>query len=580
MSEQPIRSPGEASATAQTLRQQLWLTAAVAGLGLSRYAVVPLPFELAMQVQTVIIVAILAAVAAAAARDLPGALRRLPGAVRAGLLLYAGAAVWGAGVGVLSGNPNRYVASQLVAMLLLPAAAVAFSGHRFGGKSLAAGLAVAVVVSLEIQVALPLAAPGVFGELGPAGTAQLRFRAASSGLAILALMCGVAWLAYRRSWLVGAAVAAAAALIVSGMSRGAWLATLCGLVSLLVLSLATGRKAAAAIAAAIATAGLAVCALLLEVKERGPEIAHLDFEEATVAPPGRIETTARSHSGSRALLLDAKGGGRGVRLLEGPQAGVVALEVTGWFLGPEGGRATVWVEARDAAGGRLERKQHTVPVGGSWSPASVTLRWPEAARRFVMGVRVSSGQWLVDDVGVRTIPSRMSDLLWQIRGRVSSLPSVASDPASDKTVRYRLDELRGVMSRWMQAGALTLIAGHGLGAQFPFENSVWTESWRPAKAPVSSYIHNVYVFFAFKLGVAGVAALCGLLSLAGWAGREAWRRNGRDPERWVLAAAAAVWVAFFVWGLTSPEIINFRVAPLLGALVAASAAAVRDEWPQ
>lgn len=39
---------------------------------------------------------------------------------------------------------------------------------------------------------------------------------------------------------------------------------------------------------------------------------------------------------------------------------------------------------------------------------------------------------------------------------------------------------------------------------------------------------------------------------------------------WIHAAAAAAWIGYLTWALTSPEIIDFRIAPLLGALCAAA----------
>jgi O-antigen ligase len=86
-----------------------------------------------------------------------------------------------------------------------------------------------------------------------------------------------------------------------------------------------------------------------------------------------------------------------------------------------------------------------------------------------------------------------------------------------------------------------------------------------------NYIHNLYLFLLFKLGLIGTVAVLAALALwIGWAIRSTLRLP-HGERRAFLAATAAIWIGYCVWALTSPELIDFSMAPLFGLLVAASA---------
>jgi hypothetical protein len=549
------------------------LVAAIAAISLVGYTSLFFGFQRGLLVQAGLIVTILAAIGLAAETSLSMAVAAMPRALRSGLGLYAGAALWGAAVGVLAGNPLRYVTSQLLAMLLLPAGAIVHFAHRrFRFEVLAAALAAACVLALAIHVLVPLVAPGLRSPLDPPGVLRLRFGVGFTAVAVLALVYCLAWTLARASWLAASGVVAAAVLIVGGMGRGAWVASLCGLLVLLAL-VPEHRRRAVWLAALAGVLALASGAALVIASSAGRELAHLEFGKDGAAIGAPRESIPASRTAGHAWLLDATGGGKGRELATGPIEDAVVLDVSGWLQGPEGSRATVWAEARDASGARIGRAQGSVPGGRVWRQAAVSMPVPGSATRYAAGVWVDSGRWLVGDMRVIAVGNRFVGVLRHLAARVATLSNVVTDPASDGTVGYRLRELHGVLSRWSQAGALRLAIGQGLGAQFPFVNTVWADDGQPASAPVASYIHNVYVFFAFKLGVAGLAALGALLIVAGSALREALGDAGHGVERWPLAAAVAIWAAYLMWGITSPEIIDFRVAPLLGAVAAATGAA-------
>ncbi len=91
-----------------------------------------------------------------------------------------------------------------------------------------------------------------------------------------------------------------------------------------------------------------------------------------------------------------------------------------------------------------------------------------------------------------------------------------------------------------------------------------------------NYIHNWYLFLLFKLGIVGSILVLG--ALVGWI---AWivRSFGRaadSKDRAFLVAAAAAWIVYAVWSLTSPEILDFRMAPLWGWLLAVTSGGLNN----
>jgi hypothetical protein len=132
-------------------------------------------------------------------------------------------------------------------------------------------------------------------------------------------------------------------------------------------------------------------------------------------------------------------------------------------------------------------------------------------------------------------------------------------------VASRLAETRAVAAAIRRAPWTRRLLGHGLGATF--------EAAVPGSGGRQNYLHNFYVFLAFKLGIVGGALVAGALAL--WMGSlVAWsRRAPAGAARRFLAASTGAWAGLLVLAVSSPEILNFRVAPVLGWLLAASAGA-------
>jgi len=362
----------------------------------------------------------------------------------------------------------------------------------------------------------------------------------------------------------------ASILLLGSLSRGAWLATALGVAVLVVLH--TGRRKQIALwaAGAVVVVGVALAAAAGPVLHSGSVVFQRDFEQGT--KPGRflVVDPTKARSGTTALRL---GPGRDTR--RAPLAWNVpvhhrVLVIRAWVRGEPGRRLTSTVIFQDASQDPIGR-QHRVIVGrGRWSELHWLVVVPDEARSFRLWASAGRKQspWLVDDVTVRGLDSAAAASVAQLISRASSLVLRSKSPTTDGGVSYRLLELRSVLSAWRQASVPRLLAGQGLGARFAFDNYTWTREGRQVKTQKASYIHNFYLFLAFKLGVAGIAALAGLVLITSWLFSVSIPATSGRGGRWFVVAAAAAWVAYLAWSVTSPEIYDFRLAPLWGALFA------------
>lgn len=556
----------------------------VAALVLVPAAFIGLPFELGLRAQAVSLVTVLALIGIAG-RGWP----RLPPILMAGLAAYAGAALWGASVGLLSGHPLRNVASQSLSMLLLPAAAVVFARHpACRGRTVAIALLVAVAGGLGLYLlAGALQTPEQRSFLIGTG---LRFgpnlRLATS--ATLALLLGLGWWRARRVHLAWLGIGLALVVVIVGQSRGQWLATLVGLVVWLVLAFPGDRRRSRQVIVALtATALVAVATVVGFTALTDAMDDVVAVHEA--APAIDLSTETWGVEGAQSLIVD--------------QAATVgareAIEVRGRIAGTLGGRAILWLAGKDSDGRLRYRAWPIIRGTGSWADLRFAIRPPEDVVTWRVGITPQEGRWAAEAVELVALrcwlssPWRMAtglpvterlgtggiDLqedapLRVARGlsaRFSRLVWAIRQPLGDTTIAYRASETQAVFETWRDAGWQRRLSGFGLGATFAFDNPSWDDEGQRVRASEASYIHNFYVFLFFKLGLFGLLALGGLLAITAWT-----VHRSRRTRAWAPAAAAAAWVAYLLWSVSSPEILDFRLAPLWGVLVAISARGAED----
>jgi hypothetical protein len=549
-------------------RSSPWVvSAAVSGVVLAPFLALAVPFQAGLVLQFAVIVALLAGVwLGVGVRPPFGDWPRL---VRLGLGLYGGAALYGLAVGLLAANPLRHVLSQTAALLLLPAAAVAFAGGaREHPHALAWGFAAAVPLALVVHL-LAIAFPALgWGDPIERFRFLLRNDAGMAGAApLVAMTLGGYWLATRHRWAFAAWVGVV--LLVAGiMSRGGWLATGVGVVGVAVF---LARRPARFLGGVAAAAVLLVVVWWFAagvVGQRGRVVRR----EGTVAA-----TQADEEPRYRAVATGDESAW--VQLAERMPVGGAGLELEVAYSGAGGGGAQV-VLALDASPVPAEPALLALPPCGGRCTAIRLLPTPTSAALLDLALSVpeGGGSWAVYGWEVRQFPTLL-DVYWrqlQLRARELAVGLVA--PQRDRNLDYRARELEAVVARWHAAPLARRLLGHGLGATFPFPNSSWDEHGRRITVPEASYIHNFFVFLGFKLGVGGLAALAGLAVLLVWA----WREGRRLDERmvpWPAAVLAVGLAVYLLWSVSSPEIYDFRVAPLWGMLLATAIATTPPPQP-
>ena len=188
---------------------------------------------------------------------------------------------------------------------------------------------------------------------------------------------------------------------------------------------------------------------------------------------------------------------------------------------------------------------------------------------------------MVSDLSIEILGGRGISILAKqsatIIDRGARLFDALTDPAGrdDHSIALRIAESRQLLGRFTEGSLGRQIIGHGLGATYAFKTFGRDVDGSRIIVERPNYIHNFYIFLLFKLGLVGMAAVIVALVLWTRAPLSHLRNIPRgEPERAFLAAVVAAWVGFMVWSLASPEILDFRMAPLWGFLVGASGAVI------
>jgi len=562
------------------------------------YATVALTFRASLMVQAAsLLLLMVLALAQGLARGGPLIGPGMDRTLLLGLALYGTAAALGALVGLASGNSPELVAGQLLSMALLPLGAAAGSSQApertwptFGATLPAA---VAVATGIHLIAWLWSAARG-----DVAHRFILDNSVTVSGLALVALLLAVAGAGdspSRRRLGVRLSLALVAVFVVGSGMRGLWLvAPPALLLALLLLGDPARRRRTLArvgvLAAVLLAAGWGIHGWLARPRPNllpeGEELAVRSiFGEMGIDLPegGRVVGAGPVRWGADA------GPARPLPLpsiaIPGPATWRARFEVRAEEASLPQGEATVAVRWLDPIGRRLGGLGVRVEALPGWHFLEVVGTPPPgttAACLEVGGQPGARGTFSLRGVRLERLgPAWAAPLLSQLAyldRRLSSVGEIfrGEERATDSSLTVRLGESRKILQRFARAPTWKKLLGHGLGATFQLPAQIPSAA-RDAATGRQNYIHNFYLFLLFKLGILGSLLVVGALgSWLVFTLRCCLRQPGGAARRF-LAAATATWVAYGVLALSSPEILNFRVAPFLGLLLAMTAGACRGK---
>jgi len=514
-----------------------------------------------------------------------GRVKSAPRTLRAGVLCYSAAAVHGTAVALVRGNEVALLSGQLLSMALIPAAAFAGFALPARHRPLTWGLVFGVTVGgmaqivwwawslLGGQLVDRLALPNSVSFAGPA-------------LLALLLALGHTSAGERHRLMAFLAAALTATIIVGSAIRGLWLVTVPTLMLYIVLwngvRWVIWRRllVAATIATGVVLGGDAALEHFLSTPR--PSLFP-DSPAATLGAGTRV-----SGEPHQPAVADARGGV--TLLLPHPER---KPHSSAMFPVPRGGgyllRARVqgrgtghailsggWY-ARD--GSRVEFRA-SIPADDEYHLVRRIEVAPEGTEAVMVwwgSTRGSAGEWHISELSLSRLGGPAVALAlkqrWMWRDRFASLVSIASggDPQQYPAIAFRWTEAARVTDAFRTASWTDRLVGEGLGATVHLGVHGFDSRGQWVWYGDTNYIHNFYLFLLYKLGIVGtLLVLSALVLWAGWTLRRALGTDDREARAF-LAAAASAWIGYCVWSLTSPEILDFRMAPLWGLLIAATA---------
>ncbi len=550
-----------------------WIVAALVAIVLVPYGVLVAPGLGGIEVQAggILLLTLVLGLVGFGVRGWLARILETPGWLWQGAGLWSAAALLGGLVGLVSGNEPTKVAGQVLALGLLPLGLLVGSLVGVGGREIGRGLVLAVAGAALLHFAawLLAAAEGVAPH-----RLYLEGGASVAGLAPLALLLALgADDGLLRRFRRAISLVLGVYLLGAG-SRGAWLAALIGITVFLLLGRGarvrfTPRRIAWASGLCIAAAA-----------------AWLGFGAWLERPRPNLLPDARP-----AELVDAAGHEQGLRRLgDGDGKGGIVwssrvrkrdlgatfpvtaertYRLRATLRGGQAGRGFVRLLWLDADGKPLANLGLAVPPGDPWTLVEAFGAAPPGSRtaRLVVGSDLGSeGNWQLERLQLHQMgPGAMLPLVRQgayLEARVASLWSNGPNVTGhQRSLDFRLAETRRLLALWREAPLGAKLFGHGLGATFELAGERL------------HYVHDFYAFLLFKLGLVGGGVV--LLAALAWArGSVRTARSGAAGGDWAPAVAAA-WCAYLAWAFTSPELTDFRNAPLFG-LVLASLAGLRQ----
>ncbi|HEX4954137.1 MAG TPA: hypothetical protein VF017_12165 [Thermoanaerobaculia bacterium] len=567
------------------------LALAAAAMVLVPYATLTLPFRTALLAQAGALLALLAALGiwAGLARHPRPAWRSRPRWWRWGVALWAGATLLGTLVGLARGNPSSALAGQVLSLAFLPVGALVARP----GEGERAGLLTGLVGG---TVAASLFHLGHWLVTGAAAGSRYRFFLANdvsvAGIVLAALLLASSALAGgdpRRRLALVACLVLGLFVVGSGV-RGLWLVAPAAWLVYRLLSAEPWRlgRSTWVVGAATTLLALAGLATTLHLGRSFPN--RLPSEHPGIPLLGGLTSLEPlGHQPHSPVAIEWRGGEKPQVVMEaaGPfEPGTWRLSAT--LVGGDRGQATVALSFSSDGGevvgsvGLKARPQSEWTTHQALAPLDRPAAW---ATLEIASQPEASGTWRLSTVRLERIgPSHLAPWLGQTAYSLTRLrrtwQAVRGDPAAfqeDPSLGMRLLESR-TLWRTFRDGALSQqLFGRGLGALFALPAD--EASRLGVSAAPRNYVHNFYLFLLVKLGLLGaVAILTALVLLAGGLTR-ATLASPQGPDRRFLAAAAAALVGYAVLSVSSPELVNFRVTPLLGLLLGVVGAAQAGPGP-
>ncbi len=550
---------------------------AVAGIVLIPFLTVGLEFRTSLIAQAIGILVIVLLLLPALAGD--RGRRRVfdaPRSVILGLAVFTLVTLGGAALGLLRSYSPAAIAGQTLSMALLPLAAVAglAAWPSLPTGLWQSGLLKALSLGCWIQLSWGLVRVLGFGE-----PTRLFLPNAVSviGPALLGLNFALVSLRHsnprlrRLAWL--AALSLLLVILASSL-RSLWILTPFTVFAILVASRGFRSREALVMAAIILflVSGAVAAVLGLQAWLAGDRPDLLHREPCTLFP-----AAGRCVDGSLELELQDSRDFRFDAPVNLPDADAWRIMVRG--RGEGSGVVVIALLFLDDQGRVLQRV--AVPLTAEeqrdlhFSLGSSPPAWSETRIR-LSPWKHPEGRWRIEEIQCAAIESpillRLATETRAIQERMLDLVTALGTGSLDRdsTLGFRWHESRKIIKAVKASSWDKRLFGHGLGASVRLDMDGFDNRGHWIHYGDVNYIHNWYLFLVYKLGIVGSILILGVL--IAWI---LWTiqvlRGTSDAEaRAFLTAAAASWIVYAIWSLTSPEILDFRMAPLWGWLLSAS----------
>jgi len=568
-----IHDPGGVILSMRSLRPEF----AVAGVILTPFATVGMEFRNSLLLQAAIISGlVIATLPDLATPEGRQQILKIPSSVMIGLISFVIAAVFGTLLGVFRGNSTAALAGQALSMILLPTAAVgALAGRAsFSMKKWKTGLFAAMTAGCWIQLLWGLVTVFVFGK---ASRLFLPNAVSMAGPALMGLCFSLASLRdtdirlRHMAWLTAFSLFL---LITASGLRSLWILAPIAAVGLLVACWGLRSRETLIMLSLVGCLAFTVCTWVIMseawvARERSDFLQQSPcslFPEAGSCIDGSLDLEADE---SHPLRIDAP--------IDLPEAGAWRVRVRGH--GEGSGHIVIALVFMDYQGHILDRIGVSLAAGeGSGLSSTVGTTppgWTKATLR-LSGWKHPVGRWHIDAIELSALESPMTVLLVKqaraLGERVGNLLAALKGGQIDRdaTLGFRWHESRRIIEELGNSSTWEFLLGHGLGATIELDIDGFDNRGNWIHYGEVNYIHNWYLFLLYKLGLVGLILVLGALTVwVGWTLRQIGRMEEPSVRAFLIAAAAS-WIVYAVWSLTSPEILDFRMAPLWGWLLAVS----------